>query len=69
MVVVVSVMYSVLSMSKWSVGDIIFGFFKLFNWYFVEKVVDIIIGVFVEYKYELLFLLNKCGVFLFVNIV
>lgn len=50
MVVVVSVMYSVLGMSKWGIVDIIFGFYKLYSWYFVEWVVDIVIGVFVVDK-------------------
>lgn len=67
--VAASVMHSASSMSKWSVGDITLGLFKLFNRHSVEKAVDTITGVPVEHKYELLSLLNKCGAFLLVNIV
>ncbi|XP_024361395.1 uncharacterized protein [Physcomitrium patens] len=51
--VAASVMHSASSMSKWSVGDITLGLFKLFNRHSVEKAVDTITGVPVEHKNEL----------------
>lgn len=48
-VMVVSVMYSVLGMSKWSMVDLILGLYKLLGWYVLEGVVDIIKGVFIVF--------------------